>query len=478
MKYELILGLEVHIQSKTKSKMFCGCSTDYFGDDPNTHTCPVCLGLPGALPVPNEKAVRLCAKLGLALNCKISKETKFDRKNYFYTDLPKGYQISQYDQPIAYEGYIDIDADGETKRIGITRVHQEEDTGKSVYVGDETHLDFNKSGVPLIEVVTEPDFRSVEEVLAFARDLRQLVRFLGVSDADMEKGQMRFEPNMSLRKLGEKELPPYKVEVKNIGSISILEQVIKGEYERQAELLDKGETPVQETRGLKDTTGETFSQRQKESEADYRYFPEPDIPPITFTEKDIEDIRSTLPKMLPQDLIAHYTDKLGMTSKDARYFVESPGVPWLFGEVIKGKETDKTFIEATIKLIKTLLAVIAEEGVSIDFTEIKPNFVKQLIENPPASHLIKDLLKVKVTSYWSEDISLEEILKKEGLESVSDEDQLSKAAEKAIEDNPKAVEDYRNNPNAIMYLVGQVMKEMKGKSDPNVVRKILEAKLK
>ncbi|MBN2100509.1 Asp-tRNA(Asn)/Glu-tRNA(Gln) amidotransferase subunit GatB [Candidatus Dojkabacteria bacterium] len=478
MSYELVLGLEIHIQSKTKSKMFCACSTDYFGKEPNTYTCPVCLGLPGALPVPNKKAIDLCMKLGLALNCSINQETKFDRKNYFYTDLPKGYQISQYDQPLCYEGHIDLEIDGENHRIGITRVHQEEDTGKSSYAGGRTFLDYNKSGVPLIEVVTEADFRSIDEVLEFANQLRLLVRYLGVSDADMEKGQMRFEPNISLRRKGYAKLPPYKVEVKNIGSISVLENVIRGEIERQSEILDKGETPVQETRGLVDMTGETVSQRAKETEADYRYFPEPDIPPIVFTKEDIENVRKELPKRSPYELRSYYLDEIGLSPKDADFFVNDLEVSSLFNKLVDGKESDKKYIDSIVSLIKTLHSVIIENSIDRNFSDLDPGFIKMVIEEPPPGHLLKELLKVKIETYWEKDLSPNEILQKEGLESVSDANELSEFADKVISANPKAVSDYKNNPNAIMFLVGQVMSQMNGKADPNIVKKILEGKLK
>jgi len=288
--YQPVIGLEVHLQSKTNSKMFCSCDANYFGKEPNTTVCPVCLGLPGALPTINKKAIDLCLKLAIALNCKINRLTKFDRKNYFYPDLPKGYQITQYDLPIGYDGFLEIDVDKDSRRIRIARVHQEEDTGKSIHEGDFTLLDFNKSGVALIEIVTMPDFTEVKEVIEYAKELKRIVRYLDISNADMEKGQMRFELNISLREAGSSELPDYKVEVKNIGSISVLEKVINFEIKRQSELLDKGEKPAQETRGIRDMTGATVSQRFKEGSSDYIYFPEPDLPPIEFDDKLIQSI--------------------------------------------------------------------------------------------------------------------------------------------------------------------------------------------
>ena len=292
-----VVGLEIHVQVKTKSKMFCRCNAQYFESEANTNICPVCFGLPGAIPVPNKTAIEKVIKLALALNCKINQETKFDRKNYFYPDLPKGYQISQYDQPIGHEGYIEIEVEGDNRRIRIQRVHIEEDTAKSLHSAADTLIDYNKSGVPLVEIVTYPDFASINEVVLFAKRLKQIVRYLGVSDAEMQKGQMRFELNISVKPdtMPANELPKYKVEVKNIGSISVLEKVLNFEVKRQSELLEKGEEIKSQTRGLKDMTGETLFQRSKETADDYRYFPEPDIPPLQITESQISEIRKQIP---------------------------------------------------------------------------------------------------------------------------------------------------------------------------------------
>ncbi len=435
MKYTPVIGLEVHVELNTKSKMFCGCANDWFGEKPNTHTCPVCLGLPGALPVPNKKAIESCIMIGLALHCNIPLVSKFDRKNYFYPDLAKGYQISQFDQPFAEKGWVELSGG---KRIGITRAHMEEDTGKLIHEtinGEKVSLiDFNRSGVPLVEIVTEPDFESAAEVKEYLQKLQQIVRYLGVSNADMEKGEMRLEPNISLRTEGTTGLPHYKVEVKNINSFSFVEKAIEHETKRQAEILDRGETPAQETRGWDEDKNMTISQRSKEDAADYRYFPEPDIPPFVWNEKFVAELSATLPE-LPDEKKGRFIKEYGLSVYNAELLTRTRELAEYFEETAKvGKEHG---IEPT-KLANTII------NKKVDIEKVLP------------AELIKD-----IKSSQAED-------------TMSSED-LAKIAREVIAGNEKSVADYKaGKTNAIMFLVGQTMRKVAGKAKADTVKKALE----
>lgn len=430
-----VIGLEVHVELKTKSKMFCGCDNDWFGKKPNTHTCPICLGLPGALPVPNKKAIEGCIKIGMALNCDIPLLSKFDRKNYFYPDLAKGYQISQYDQPFAQHGSITLSSG---KKIGITRAHMEEDTGKLMHetVGGRhvSLIDFNRSGVPLVEIVTEPDFSSSDEVKEYLQNLQQIVRYLGVANADMEKGGMRLEPNISLRAEGQTKLPNYKVEVKNINSFSFVSQAIAYEIKRQADLLEKGETPKQETRGWDEDKRQTISQRSKEEAADYRYFPEPDIPPFVWTKEYVESIRKEIPQ-LPDEKKKKFVSKYNLTEQSALLLSKTPSLADYFEEAVKvGKEHG---IEP-----KTIANTIINKKIDID--TILP---AELVQN------------MKQTSTVS---------------GVS-EDELQKVLKEVLDMHKNVVEDYKKGKtNAIMFLLGQAMKQLQGKEKADTIKAELE----
>ncbi len=423
--YKPVIGLEIHVELSTKSKMFCECDADYFGKAPNTHVCPVCLGLPGALPVPNKKAIEWTLLIGKALNCSINKISKFDRKHYFYPDLPKGYQISQYDEPFCVNGKMDA--------IRIRRVHLEEDTGKLLHREENTLVDFNRSGVPLVEIVTEPDFESSDEVKKFGEELQAIIRVLKVSDADMEKGSMRLEPNISVGVHHDAPLPSYKVEIKNINSFNFAKRAIDYEVDRHIKILEKGGTPLQETRGYNEVKGITVSQRTKEEAHDYRYFPEPDIPPFEFTNEYLESLFSHMPT-LPQEIeqILVRDDKL--KAHDAHIISH-----------------DNNFYK-----IYNVLREYAENKQAV--ANIIVN--KKLDINLPKEELIKkakELFTPKST----------------------DNDRLKTAIDKVMNENQKAVSDFKvGQQNSLMFLIGQVMREMKGQADALVVKETLISKLK
>ncbi len=437
MKYTPVIGLEVHVELKTKSKMFCSCSADYFGQKPNSHTCPVCLGLPGALPVPNKQAIEWCVMIGLSLNCKIPLFSKFDRKNYFYPDLPKGYQISQYDEPFAVKGSIKLSSG---KMIGITRAHMEEDTGKLLHEtinGERVSLiDFNRSSVPLVEIVTEPDFTDAKEVKEYLQKLQQIVRYLDVSDADMEKGEMRLEPNISLRPNGSKGLPKYKVEVKNINSFNFVEDAINFEIKRQTEILESGETPLQETRGWNEDRKKTISQRVKEEANDYRYFPDPDIPPIRWKEPDIENLRNKMPE-LPEEKFIRFIKGYNLSEYNSEQLIRDKATADYFEEAVK--------IDPAISS-KDIANWIINKKINID--KILPaTLVKQIVSAQSVSGVTGE--------------------------------ELEKVLKTVLESNQKSVDDYKaGKTNAIMFLVGQSMRELKGKEKADKVKAELEKLLK
>jgi aspartyl-tRNA(Asn)/glutamyl-tRNA(Gln) amidotransferase subunit B len=479
MKYQTVIGLEVHVQAKTKSKMFCSCSAEYFGSEPNTHVCPVCLGLPGALPVPNKAAIDLCVKVALGLNCKVSSESKFDRKNYFYPDLPKAYQISQYDQPIGHDGFLEIDMGDDARRIRIRRVHQEEDTGKSTHAADRTLLDFNKSGVPLMEIVTEPDFQSVEEVNAFAKLLRQTVIDLGASDAEMQKGQMRFELNISLRTPEDgTNLPNYRVEVKNIGSISVLEKVIAYEVERQSELLDKGEKLKNETRGLVDMTGETTRQRVKETEDDYRYFPEPDIPPLSFTADYLQAIKDGLPE-LPGQRKSRLMETFGLDSQQAEVLVYQPEKgAWI--DSFHQKYADaKVTTEAIKWLVGEISGLLDKNQIELANLPVALEDLHFLVTQLQAGSISGAVVKQVLAEAFAGNLTAgaQDFVEKNNLALVQDEGQLEAWVDQVIAENQTIINSIAKNPNAAKALIGKVMALSKGKASAQKVDALLKKKL-
>jgi len=414
--YETVVGMEIHVELSTTTKMFCRCPVPTLSDKPNTRTCPICLGLPGALPFPNTKAIDSCIQIGLALNCAINKESFFERKNYFYPDLAKGFQTSQFLHPFGEKGYLDIQLNGKTKRIGITRVHMEEDTGKLNHAavdGKEVSLiDFNRSGVPLVEIVTEPDIRSGEEAKIFLTELQKIIRYLGVSDAAMDKGHMRLEPNISLRPVGQKELAKYKVEVKNINSFIFVDKAIQFEEKRHKEMLDKGEIPVQETRGWNEFKNKTVSQRSKEEAHDYRYFPEPDIPPISLTDSQISDLKSQLPE-LPNEKAERFVKEFGLTDYKAEILTREVGLATYFEEAVKvGKEHNvdgKTLSNWIInkkpniesELPASLVKIIVEQSTIESFDEEKlKTVVQQILDKNPQQVAAYKAGKVQLLGFF------------------------------------------------------------------------------
>lgn len=439
MQYEPVIGLEVHVELNTKSKMFCRCSADYFGKEPNTHTCPVCLGLPGALPYINKAAIDDCIKIGLALNCKISKKSIFERKNYFYPDLPKGYQISQYRWPLCVGGWLMVHGeDGKEHKIRINRAHQEEDTGKLTHKDGATLIDFNRSGVPLVEIVTEPDFKDLAEVKDYAKKLQQLFRYLGVSNADMERGDMRLEANVSVRPEHVEGLPSYRVELKNINSFRFMIAAVEYEIKRQIEALEKGEKLTQETRGWDEDKKCTYLQRSKEEANDYRYFPEPDLPELRIQMSDVGKIREQLPE-LPWNRSKRFEEELGIKKADAQILSEDKALAEFFESALEhGKQHSVSAQDIANYIINRKLS----------------------IESVLPTQIIEDVKGKKV-----------------GV--IDNEKELIRLAEDAMTKNPTAVVDFvKGEVNAIQVLVGWVMKQSAGKADIGKLRPILEKLLK
>ncbi|MBI4038415.1 Asp-tRNA(Asn)/Glu-tRNA(Gln) amidotransferase subunit GatB [Candidatus Daviesbacteria bacterium] len=431
--YEPVIGLEVHVELNTNSKMFCKCSADYFGKEPNTHTCSVCLGLPGALPYINNKAIDYCLKIGLVLNCQIAQKSLFERKNYFYPDLPKGYQISQYRWPLCINGWIEVEGKEGIKRIRINRVHQEEDTGKMTHSNNETLVDFNRSGVPLVEIVTEPDFTDVAEIRDYAKKLQQCFRYLGVSNADMERGDMRLEANVSIRVKGEK-LPNYRVELKNINSFRFMVSAVEYEIKRQIKEIEAGRIINQETRGWNEDKKCSYLQRSKEKAHDYRYFPEPDLPELIIDRNRIEGIKKSLPE-LPWEKGRRF-EQAGVKKADARILSEDKGLA--------------EFFENTLKHGQKYQVINAQDianyiiNKKVDINLILPT---QIIEE------IRD--------------------KKVGV--ITDLGNLQKMAKKALIENPESVNDYKKGKVAAMQvLIGAVMRLSGGKADAEKTKEILK----
>ena len=474
MKYHPTIGMEVHVELKTASKMFCACRNELGLDRiPNMNICPICTGQPGALPAANEKAIEYVVRAGLALNCKIAKISKFDRKNYFYPDLPKGYQISQYDQPLCQEGFLEING----KKIGITRIHLEEDTGKLIHQkgNDYSLVDFNRSGVPLMELVTEPDIVSADEAKKFCEELQLIFRYIGISDADMEKGQMRCEANISVSASGEMGT---KVEVKNLNSFKVVEKAIEYEIKRQAELLDEGRDVVQETRGWDEGKMITYSQREKESAHDYRYFPEPDLPPLEIGGGFVEKIKDELPE-LPAAKAKRFIKEYKISEYDADILTRDKMLAEFFEESVSEgcelRDEKEKISKLTANYILTELRKYFDEKTGIAELEVTPKNFGELISIIAAGKINSSAAQIVLVEMIKTGADPEHIIAEKNLTQMEDESEIKNIAKNVISQNSGPVEDFKKGKqNALQFLVGQVMKETKGKVNPQKAMKLLK----
>lgn len=486
MKITPIIGLEVHVELKTKSKMFCGCDANHFHVEPNTHTCPVCLGLPGALPVPNKTACEDCIKLGLALGCTPNEFSFFERKNYFYPDLSKSYQITQFAKPFVVNGKIKIN----DHEIRINRAHMEEDTGKSVHQTidgvDSTLIDFNRSGVPLVEIVSEPDIISASMAKDYLLKIQQIIRYLEISDADIEKGSMRCEPTVNL-KIEDNNQTFYTplAEIKNVASLTGVQNAIDFEIQRQTQDFEKTRevknSKNKTTRGWDAVKNITFLQREKEGSADYRYFPEPDIPPMEFSSDEIEKIKSTLPE-LPDQKIEKYKKDFGLSDYDSSLIASDKNFAEIYESIIipfvphpQLKEFAKFIANLFLGSVKTYLN---ENQIELDSKLINQKYFLDLFESVLRSEISASVAKQVIVESYKTGKHPIEIAKESGLIQVSDTGKIEEFAKQVIDSNPKAVEDYRKNPNSIGFLIGQLMKLSAGSANPQLAKEILEKILK
>ena len=471
MKYEPVIGLEIHAELLTRSKMFCGCEVvDSIIAKPNRYICPVCTGQPGSLPVLNKKAVELAVRVGLALNCKIHTESIFARKNYFYPDLPKGYQISQYDQPLATDGKIPIETATGTKDVRIRRVHLEEDTGKLSHADGYSFIDYNRSGVPLLEIVTEPDLRSPEEVRAYATKLRAILRYLDVNIGDMEKGVIRFEANVSVREEGSAQLNT-RTEIKNLNSFRALAQATEHEIKRQIEIYARDGSVEQETLGFNEATGKTYSQRGKESAHDYRYFPEPDLPPLVLDQDWIDSIRASLPE-LPEAKTHRFIEQYELKPQEARLLTSEKALADYFEEVVAKSKSSARTVSSWIA--GEFMRYLNELGLGSTDTPIPAEDFAKLIDLVTNKKISANSGKVVLSEMFRNGGKPEEIIRAKNLDQVSDEGWIQETITKILDDNPKEVQQYLAGKESILqWLMGQVARTTKGKADPSVSRVLL-----
>ncbi|PLV59986.1 Asp-tRNA(Asn)/Glu-tRNA(Gln) amidotransferase subunit GatB [Thermotoga sp. KOL6] len=476
MRYKPVIGLEIHVQLSTKTKAFCSCSADVFDLPPNTAICPVCTGQPGALPVPNEEMVRFAVKTALALNCKIHKYSRFDRKNYFYPDLPKGYQISQYFYPIATEGYLEIDGDEGKKKVRIRRLHIEEDAGKLLHEGDSitrasySLVDMNRCGVPLIEIVTEPDISSPREARIFMEKLRTIVRYLGVSTGDMEKGALRCDANISVVDT-ETGKQSNRVEVKNMNSFRFVEKALEYEFERIVKAMEKGEDVERETRGWVESTKTTVSMRGKEEESDYRYFPEPDIPPVVLSDEYLERVKQELPE-LPDEKAERFMREYGLPEYDAKVLTASKELAEFFEKCVKVVKKAK---ELSNWIMTEVLRELNERNIEITESKLKPEHFADLFKLMDEGKISIKIAKEIFPEVFETGKMPSQIVEEKGFVQINDEKLIEELAKRAIEQNPKAVQDYKaGKKKAMGFFVGFVMRETKGKANPEITNRIVK----
>jgi aspartyl-tRNA(Asn)/glutamyl-tRNA(Gln) amidotransferase subunit B len=475
--YEAVIGLEVHAQLRTETKIFCPCPTR-FGAPPNTNTCPVCLGMPGALPVLNRKAVAYALRAALATGCTINRTSIFARKNYFYPDLPKGYQISQYERPLAVSGRVPIEVDGSTRLVGLTRIHLEEDAGKLVHEGmpdseTRSYVDYNRSGVPLIEIVGEPDIRSPGEAHLYLTRLRSLLLYLGVCDGNMEEGSLRCDANVSIRPAGSSGLGT-KVEIKNLNSFRNVQRALEHEVRRQSELLDRGGTVVQETRLFDAAEGRTEPMRSKEEAMDYRYFPEPDLPPLVVEESWIEETRRSLPE-LPDVRKARYIGDLGLAPADAHFLSSEPDLAAFFDRVAARSGSARA---SANWVLTELLGRLNEAKLDLARSPVAPEPLGDLVKLIDAGTISGKIAKAVFEEMFATGRSPESIVKQKGLVQITDEEAVAGLVEKVLAENPRQADQYRAGKAATLgWLVGQVMKASGGRANPALVNRILREKL-
>ena len=470
-EYETVIGLEVHVELATKTKIFCGCSTA-FGGAPNTHTCPVCTGMPGSLPVLNKQVVEYAMAVGLATNCAITQNCKFDRKNYFYPDNPQNYQISQLYYPICRNGHVDIEVDGVKKSIGIHEIHMEEDAGKLIHDEweDCSLVDFNRSGVPLIEIVSEPDMRSAEEVIAYLEKLRMTIQYLGASDCKMQEGSMRADVNISVREVGAAEYGT-RTEMKNLNSFKSIARAIEGERNRQIELIEDGKKVVQETRRWDDAKESSYAMRSKEDAQDYRYFPEPDLVPIVISDEWIARVKSQQPEFR-EEKKARYQEKFGLPEYDADIITGTKHLADIFEEATricgKPKKVSNWIMGETMRLLK-------EKEMDPEDITFAPENLAKIVNLADAGTINNTAAKEVFEAVFNDNVDPDVYVEEHKMKQVNDEGALREAIEKVIAENPQSVDDYHNGKEkAIGFLVGQTMKAMKGKANPAMVNQILK----